>query len=207
MVQRFALVVLTLVAFGGQVLADINPLFRYHATVMNGSRLGSSFELQDGLIATNAHVISGKDVGSSVSIFAHGRCEPVRGVVAAVSRRMDLALLRVPPGILDTPASGRPVRGAERMQIVGVVANRGPRAVNSGTGFIVRQRVRLPNFGPGMILRTQGVTFGFSGGPVFDRQNQVVGMLTALRSRPDGAEAMVITIADIRREARRILRN
>lgn len=205
--QRVAFVLAFLVALSGQVLADINPLFGYHATVENGTNLGSSFELQPGLLATNAHVVAGKRVGSSVRLFVAGRRQPVRGVILAVSPRMDLALLQVPPGILHTPRSRSATGGAERVRLVGVVAKRGPRAVQAGTGYVVRRGVRIPQFGPGMILRTQGVTFGFSGGPVFDSNDQVVGMLTALRNRPGGTEALVISIAEIRAEARRILRS
>lgn len=205
--QRIAFVIAFLVALSGQVLADNNPLFEYHATVKNGNLLGSSFELQSGLVATNAHVVAGKRVGATVQLFVLGRRQPVRGVVLAISRTMDLALLQVPPGILETPRSRPSTRGAEHMQLVGVVARRGHKAVQAGTGYVVRRDVHVPQFGPGMILRTQGVTVGFSGGPVFDSQNQVVGMLTALRTRPDGTEALVISISEIRAEARRILRN
>ena len=207
MLQRVAIVIGFLVALSGQVLADINPLFSYHATVQNGNLLGSSFELQSGLVATNAHVVAGKRVGASVQLYVPGRRQTVRGVVLAVSERMDLALLQVPPGILETPRARAATGGAERLQLVGVVARRGPKAVQAGTGQVVRRGVTVPQFGPGMILRTQGVTFGFSGGPVFDSRDQVVGMLTALRTRPEGTEALVIPISDIRAEARRILRN
>lgn len=205
--QKIAFVVAFLVALSGQVLADINPLFGYHATIVNGNQLGSSFELQSGLVATNAHVLAGKGIGASVRLFVPGRQQPVRGVVLAISRRMDLALLQVPPGILATPRSRASTGGAGHMKLVGVVAKRGPRAVQAGTGYVLRHGVRIPQFGPGMILRTQGVTFGFSGGPVFDSQDQVVGMLTALRNQPGGTEALVISISEIRAEARRILRS
>lgn len=207
MVQKVAVFLAFLVALSGQLLADINPLFGYHATVVNGNQLGSSFELQSGLVATNAHVVAGKRVGASVQLFVSGRQKPVRGVVLAISQRMDLALLQVPPGTLATPRSRGSAHGTGQMQVVGVVAKRGPRAVQAGTGHVVRQGVVIPQFGPGMILRTRGVTFGFSGGPVFDSDDQVVGMLTALRNRPDGTEALVISISEIREEARRMLRN
>ncbi len=205
--QKVAVVVAFLVALSGQVLAEVNPLFGYHATVKNGKEIGSSFELQSGLLATNAHVVKGKRVGSSVQLYVSGRQQPVRGTILAISQRMDLALLQVPPGTLETPRIRSATRGAERMQLVGVVAKRGPRAVEAGTGYVVQHGVRIPKYGPGMILRTEGVTFGFSGGPVFDSDDQVVGMLTALRNSSGGTEALVISIAEIRAEARRILSN
>lgn len=205
--QKIVFAIMCLVALSGQVLADANPLFGYHATVVNGNQLGSSFELQSGLVATNAHVVAGKGVGASVRLVVPGRTNSVRGVVVAISERMDLALLQVPPGVLATPRSRAAGSGAGRLQLVGVVAKSGPRAVRTGTGHVVRRGVRIPQFGPGMILQTQGVTFGFSGGPVFDSDAQVVGMLTALRNGSGGTEALVISISDIRAEAVRMMRN
>lgn len=204
--QKIAIAIVFLIVLSGQILAEINPLFGYHATVVNGNQLGSSFELQAGLVATNAHVLAGKRVGTSVRLVVPGRQTYVSGVVVAISQRMDLALLQVPPGVLATPRSRASGSGAGRLQLVGVVAKRGPRAVRTGTGHVVRHGVRIPQFGPGMILRTQGVTFGFSGGPVFDSNDQVVGMLTALRNGSGGTEALVISISEIRAEARRMMR-
>ncbi|MDW3224271.1 MAG: serine protease [Paracoccaceae bacterium] len=189
------------------MLAEVSPLFRYHATVVNGDFLGSSFELESGLIATNAHVVRGIGVGSSIKLVVSDRRKPVRAVLVAVSEKIDLALLQIPAGILDTPSASTKIGAAELMQIVGVVARNGPRAVATGTGYVLRKEVFIPHFGPGMILRTRGVTPGFSGGPVFDGQDRIVGMLTALRNRPSGTEALVITVAEIREEARRLLSN
>ncbi|HVH04252.1 MAG TPA: hypothetical protein VM891_15130, partial [Amaricoccus sp.] len=75
-------------------------------------------------------------------------------------------------------------------------------------------------FGPGLIARLPGARPGFSGGPLFDRQGRLAGMVTAIRpgagiviassgtrSRRarDTVDAFALRAAEVRAEVRRLL--
>jgi S1-C subfamily serine protease len=145
--------------------------------------------------------------------------------VIAISRRMDLALLRTPPGFLPAvPRDDAPGRAGLRVRGAGVDASGGPGA---GTrlelaGAVTDPRSELAAYGPGLVVRMPGVRPGFSGGPVLDAEGRLVGMITAIRAgdaargaraasgyaplrRRPADEAFVLRAAEIRAEARRLL--
>lgn len=198
----------------------------YHASVHNGSITGSAFAVADGIAVTNAHVVRGRAPGATVQLVSSApNGTSVAGRILAVSTRMDLAVLRVPPGFLPVVSglSTAPVSGA-RVVAAGIDAAGGRSAGTRLTiaGQVVTPQIDVAQFGPGLIARIPGVRPGFSGGPVLDGQGRLVGMLAAIRGgsvpaqtasgfAPRSAptvraqEAYVLRGADLGAEIRRLL--
>lgn len=199
---------------------------QHHATVLNGTVVGSAFAIADGIAVTNAHVVRGLRPGAPLDIVA--TAGPRRRAVArlvATSQRMDVAVLAVPRGFLravsgdDAPmVSGLPViaagvdasgrrRDLPRMQL---------------SGRVLATDRNLPDYGPGLIVQVPGVRPGFSGGPMLDGRGRLVGMVAAIRpgrSAPAAAsgfaprhrpaavaqEAYVLDAGALRAEVHRLL--
>lgn len=192
----------------------------YHATVFNGPITGSSFQIADGLMLTNAHVVGNTPPGGEMFVVidgARGRMR-ARARVLAVSPLMDLAVLKVAPGLLPVaPLTDAPLGRGHKVFAAGVVAEQaGPGPRMELGGRISSEIVSLQPFGTGIIAEMPGIRRGFSGGPVFDREGRLVGMVAALRPDPDttrsatgapleGQEAFVLSAAVIRAEAARLL--
>jgi S1-C subfamily serine protease len=193
----------------------------YHATIVNGPITGSGFLIADGIAITNAHVIAETRPGAQVRLIAsNGSGREAVGRVLAVSRRMDIALVRVPPGFLPVaPAADAPLRRGRSLRAAGVIAQgSGPGPRLELDGAIASEPLLLPPYGPGFIASMPGVRRGFSGGPVFDGDGRLAGMIAALRPAPGGAvsatgapltgvEAFVLGAPVIRAEAARLLAN
>ncbi len=194
--------------------ADVRPSpLDYHATVVNGTRTGSSFMIDEGIVVTNAHVLEGRGPGATVKLVIPGaQGRRANATVLAVSHRMDLALLSVSADFLPVAPSGGARDGRGRAL---VAAGTAPRPAGAGTRMTVTGRVSsekrtLAPYGPGVIARMPGIRRGFSGGPVFDADGRLFGMVTALRpgSSPGvGSDAFILTADEIRAEARRLLRS
>ena len=195
----------------------------HHATVYNGDLVGSAFALAPGLAITNAHVVEGLGVGSSLALVATaGGQHRVPGRVIAVSRRMDLAVLAVPEDFLVPVPEGnsRNIAGLA-VSAAGVDASSSALPRRALRGEIREPRADVTVFGPGMVVRMPGVRPGFSGGPVLDGRGALVGMIAAIRpGRPVAAagsgfipsadrtapdEALVLRAPELRAEVRRLL--
>lgn len=189
--------------------AEPSPKRAYHASVLNGGIVGSAFMISDGVVVTNAHVVAGRRAGDKVTLIApSGRRLAAR--VRAVSTQMDLAILSAPAQHLTVAPPARPQtrRGAQIIAI-GIVARSGrpgKRLVIRGT--VSSDKRALKPYGRGVIARMPLVQKGFSGGPVFDTEGNLVGMVAALRSAhrspSGGREAFILTAADINAEVRRL---
>lgn len=148
--------------------------------------LGSGFILSnDGLVATNDHVVAGAD---RVDVLLPGR-KPVAARVLGADPRVDVAILRIPVQNLPTVtlgnsdtlqvgqaaiAIGNPL-GFERTVTTGVVSalNR----VIPGAGASLRD----------LIQTDASINPGNSGGPLLDSCGRVIGMNTALVSSSEGS--------------------
>jgi S1-C subfamily serine protease len=198
----------------------------YHTTVINGGVMGSAFALADGVAVTNAHVLNGLRPGARVALWSE-RHGAATGEVLAISRRMDLAILAVPRGFLPAvPPEDAPQVSGLSVVAAGVdaatSANRGERLALHGT--VSAPRADIAAFGPGLVAVVPGVRHGFSGGPMFDRDGRLVGMVAAIRVGGSGVqqvsgssfspvrrdrmtsdEAFVLSARAVRTEAQRLL--
>lgn len=182
---------------------------QYHATLLNGAIIGSAFMINDGVVVTNAHVVSGRKPGDHVILSSQGRAEQSARIVA-ISTRMDLAILSVASGALPV-VPHRPFaqkKGAS-VYAVGVAANsQNPRQKYVIAGKVLSGRQAIAPFGWGVIATMPHIKRGFSGGPVFNEDGTLVGMVAALRtasaSGTHGREAFILSVEDIRAEVRRL---
>jgi S1-C subfamily serine protease len=212
--KRVAVPVLALILAFSTAAADVRPSpLDYHATVVNGTLTGSSFMIDEGIVVTNAHVLEGRSRGATVKLVVPGaRGRRTNAVVLAVSHRMDLALLRVSENFLPVAPAGAAREGRGRAL---VAAGMEPRSTGSGRRMTIAGRVSsgkrtLAPYGTGIIATMPGIRRGFSGGPVFDADGQLFGMVAALRPGADsnvGRDAFILTADEIRAEARRLLRS
>lgn len=202
-VVSFALIV----CWGATALQSAEPQKprAFHASVINGDLLGSAYMIDHGLAVTNAHVVAGREIGGQVVVVtASGQRLPAR--IKALSTRMDLAVLSVARnlGTIARPAP-RGIRRGIEVSAVGIIASSGNPTHRFTIRGTVSSRVHTQApFGRGFVVRMPQVAKGFSGGPVFNADGQVIGMIAALRSAhasPSGQrEAFVLSDTAIRRE-------
>lgn len=223
---RLALLAMCAVLPQGAAAGQATQPLDYHATVINGGVMGSAFALADGIAVTNAHVLTGLAPGAPVALWS-ARRGSATGRVLAISRRMDLGVLAVPPGYaLAVPRQDAPPAAGLAVVAAGVDAassdTRGE--VLALHGAVSDPRAEIDAFGPGLVANVPGVRHGFSGGPMFDRDGRLVGMVAAIRltgrgvqrvsgssfspvrqSDLAGDEAFVLSARAIRTEAERLL--
>ncbi len=152
----------------------------------HGATVGAAVAVPGGgqpLLLTNAHVLLRAGHQLSARRTDGAAQAPVQ--VVAVSDRLDLALLRVPEGLVE-PAVLREAMPAPGAPVWAV----GPEGLGRGIahGPVLRARVIMLDRGPGFTARL-GALMGFSGGPVLDAEGRLLGLTTAL---PDAGAAPLL---------------
>ncbi len=153
-----------------------------------GEVVGSGFFVAEGVVVTCAHVVqaAGCRPGEAVRLACHGGRE-LRAVLPADGYHAaeDVAFLRVDG---DAPAPCTPCRLAQGQRGAVVRAFGYPDVGRVGglwgEGTLIEM---VSEAGAGRRLwqlRSDAITAGFSGGPVWDEAGRVVGMVTAV-TRPD----------------------
>lgn len=165
---------------------------------------------------TNAHVLHGRQPGDAVVLLTSGTHDRVEVRVRAISHRMDLALLDVPADLMPAviPAPGDAAAGQQAVA-AGVDAGgpAWPGPLSEAAGEVTDPAIDLAAFGSGLILRMPRARPGFSGGPLFDAQGRLLGMVSAIRTGTaaggfggrDETEAFALGAQAIRAEAARLL--
>ena len=161
-------------ARGGPAAAAAS--FGFAALSSHGIPLGSAVAVAPGRLLTNAHVLPEGMV--HLQAQRGDAAMTVPAVVVARSAALDLAVLRVPPGVFEPVAldSAAPEPG-QRIWAIG--------APSAGPA-LARGRVEQPNTalagrGPGFTARI-GALMGYSGGPALDENGRLRGLVTALVS-------------------------
>lgn len=163
---------------------------------------GSGFVYEDGLVATNAHVVAGS---SELAVQVGGKGRPYRAEVVGFEAEADVAVLRVPG--LQAPALdfGDGLGPGDDSVVVGFPAN-GPYTISPTR---VREKINargLDIYDSKSVVREvyslRGIVReGNSGGPLIDDQGDVVGMVFA-RSATDDETGYALTRAEIADELR-----
>jgi S1-C subfamily serine protease len=143
---------------------------------------GTGFVIGDGLVMTNAHVVAGTDdVGVEV-VNSRGRTVELGGEVVLYDPAVDIAVLRIPD--LDAPTLAfrpQPAQVGEDAIILGYPLD-GPFTASAAK---VRQEITLNGpdiYDENTVSRNvytvrAVVRSGNSGGPMIDRDGQVVGVV------------------------------
>ena len=156
-----------------------------------GDALGTGFLInRDGIVLTNAHVVSG---ASDVSVTFEDH-SPEKADVLGVDEAIDLAVLRV-----KVPASGTPLPlGRSSGLTVGdpVVAVGNPFGLEgtATTGIVsgLKRDITSPNDSPiqNAIQTDAAINPGNSGGPLLDAQGRVIGINSQIASQGGGNDGV-----------------
>ncbi len=161
------------------------------------AKQGSGWVVRDGLVATNAHVIAGQD--DTRLIPPGGPSLPAQPVY--VDADDDVALLRAPGlGLRPLPLGDAP--GAPESVVLMGYPEGGALAALAATAAPPRTVFAPDAFGEGAAARSVVVTRGSlgpgsSGGPVVDRDGEVVAMIFG--GSRDGDAGAAVPPASIRR--------
>ena len=160
-----------------------------------GDTVGAGFVLNaNGLIATCAHVVhdAGSGPGKTVNIVFLHNGQPATATVLKGAWRspesIDIAILQVdsalPKGIAPLPLGSSLLVKGHAFETFGFPDSNPVNGIPGQGTFL--DRTTLDDFNaPVITVRSQEVTGGYSGGPVFDTTEQhVVGMVTAI-PKPD----------------------
>lgn len=153
-----------------------------------GMPLGSAVAIAPGRIVTNAHVLRGRKPMDRLFVRRGDGAAEGEARLLAISDRMDLAVLSIPPGLfVPAPlAEGPPVPGT-RVWAIGA-PSAGP-AIAAGPVEV--PALHLHGYGPGFTTRI-GALMGYSGGPVLDGDGVVLGLVTALPQANSAAPVLAL---------------
>ena len=142
----------------------------------------------NGLVLTNYHVIKGA-TGIHVTVFTNMGTKRHLASTVKVDESLDLALLRIQPDQLLTPAQ---LGNSDQVEIAqSVVAMGSPfgldQTVSRGIVSAKRRSMVIDNLTHKELIQTDAaINQGNSGGPLVDRNGMVIGVNTAIYT-PTGA--------------------
>jgi serine protease Do len=152
--------------------------------IKNPSALGSGFIIrEDGHVVTNAHVVQG-ETQLTVTVYkkVEGAIEKKvfeKVKILAVNPFVDLALLKIDPAELgDTKLTKVFLGNADDVKVGNsVFAIGAPQGLDRSVSEGIVSTTNRENKGMVYIQTTAQVNPGNSGGPLFDRKGQVVGVV------------------------------
>lgn len=145
----------------------------------NGTGLGSGFFVEEDIVATNWHVVSGANeikVNTSDGIISSGK-------LLIASPQHDLALVKLD----KTIGSGRAVRlrcsEAQELETIYVCGHPEALAFSWSSGTVANSKRILDPGTPNapnctLIQLNAAISQGSSGGPMFDQEGKVLGIIT-----------------------------
>jgi serine protease Do len=152
--------------------------------IKNPSALGSGFIIrEDGYVVTNAHVVQGE---TQLTVTVYKKVEGVmekkvyeKVKILAVNPYVDLALLQIDPAELGGTKLAKVFLGDAEDVKVGnsVFAIGAPQGLERTVTEGIVSTTNRENKGMVYIQTTAGVNPGNSGGPLFDRKGQVIGVV------------------------------
>jgi S1-C subfamily serine protease len=162
----------------------------------DGMTRGAAVGFDDRHVLTCAHVLPG---GCDILLRRGLDGAEIRAQAIRRSRRMDLAVLRVPEGFLQpppratcAPQAGEPVWAAGAPGLGNPVAQ----------GVVEAPDAEMPGFGRGFTARMPAL-MGYSGGPVVDASGMLMGLTSALPGGGGAGILAFLTGADLDGLARR----
>jgi hypothetical protein len=162
----------------------------FAALHLGGAPRGAAVGFDECHVLTCAHVLT---QGGAVTLRRGLDGEEAPALAVLRSRRMDLAVLRVPAGFLeappratDAPRSGEAVWAAGAPGIGHSVAQ----------GVVEAPDAEMPGFGRGFTARMPAL-MGYSGGPVVDSAGTLMGLTSAMPGGGGASLLAFLTGADL----------
>ena len=171
----------------GEVYAqNVNAVVAVYALYSEGESIGSGFIIsEDGYVVTNYHVIDG---ASQISVVPHSG-KAMAATLVGYDDSNDVAVLKVNGTDLPyvTLGSSNDLAVGDQVAVIGNPL--GDLDFSLTVGYI-SAKDRVINTGAGTINMLQtdaAINSGNSGGPLFDMNGHVIGIITAKRSGNSGS--------------------
>lgn len=189
-----------------KVLSSVNSVVRIIAEYTDGQTSGSGFVIaqdkDNAYIVTNNHVVEGNPY--SISVWISATDKPAASVVLA-SDHKDLCILKVAGNIglkpliinKNTPAQGDAIYAVGFPGAADYLSDESAKTSSEATiteGIIsaIRQAsIVASGKAVGLLQITAAINHGNSGGPLFDKDGQVVGVNTFIANDSQGIFAAV----------------
>lgn len=157
------------------------------ARTAEGSAAGTGMILSsDGKVLTNYHVVAGT---TSVAVTVADTGDTYSATVLGFDQSRDVALLQLKgaSGLQTVKTDDDAVSTGDQVAAVGNASGAGKLTKASGAVFATNQSLRVNSDSPwgntenlsGLIGTSAGAVPGDSGGPMFDAEDEVLGMTTA----------------------------
>jgi S1-C subfamily serine protease len=165
----------------------------------------------DGLILTNNHVVEGS---TSISVTVESTGKTYKATVVGTDQKADVAVLKLTGASGLSTVSFAPtatVTAGEAIYSVGNAEGTGNLVTAVGTVGATDQKLTIQGDGvtkaeslSGLIELNSDVVSGDSGGPLFDKAGDVIGIVTAASSGSSSVTGYAINIASVLKTADQI---